>query len=434
MLTVFWLILLHLLAPIKCQDCILKTPHHLTCVTHLPHLENEFPPNITILELRDIEQDELDLNYMIHKYPQIENVSIYDGNIVRLKSPNPANKIKVLRLVRIGVENIGNKFLANFPNLEILDLRENFLQSLGNFSVGKLKELYLDGNTWNCSQDLNWVLKLNQTIVKDLNNLTCQGNPHPNKNLVTIARFTKDLKNNCPSICSCTLPKVVFTKMGSQRLEPLIEVNCSHRGLTHLPLDLPAKSRIIHLEGNEIEDLKPLKHHQIYRKVLDLYLDNNKVKTIEELEGSYFLKHFRVFSLSGNKLTEVPTYALDNALTQNPHMPNALTISLGGNPWRCDCVFTPVFQEMLQKFAPQIHDLREVKCSYVEGDENSLLPIIELSRSSVCRSPSEYSVQALDLLNGVLASLILLILGKLAYDYYYFKKTGRLPWIVTKMP
>lgn len=132
--------------------------------------------------------------------------------------------------------------------------------------------------------------------------------------------------------------------MGSDHLEPVIEVNCSFRSLTTLPLDLPPKSRIIHLEGNEIEDLKPLKHHQTYRKVLDLYLDNNKVKTIEELEGSYFLKHFRVFSLSGNKLTEVPTYALDNALEQNPHMPNALSIGLGGNPWRCDCVFTPVFQ------------------------------------------------------------------------------------------
>jgi hypothetical protein len=56
-------------------------------------------------------------------------------------------------------------------------------------------------------------------------------------------------------------------------------------------------------------------------------------------------------------------------------MPSAVRISLGGNPWRCDCVFTPVFQEMLQKFAPQIDDISEVKCSYVEGDENSLLPV-----------------------------------------------------------
>lgn len=47
--------------------------------------------------------------------------------------------------MHIGVENIGNKFLRNFPNLEILDLRDNFLQTLENFSLGELKELWLDG-------------------------------------------------------------------------------------------------------------------------------------------------------------------------------------------------------------------------------------------------------------------------------------------------
>jgi Leucine-rich repeat (LRR) protein len=93
--------------------------------------------------------------------------------------------------------------------------------------------------------------------------------------------------------------------MGSDHLDPIIEVNCSYRGLTELPLDLPPKTKIIRLEGNEIEDLKLLKQDPIYRKALDLYLDNNKVKSIEELEGSYWLRHFRVFSLSGNRLTEV---------------------------------------------------------------------------------------------------------------------------------
>jgi Leucine-rich repeat (LRR) protein len=100
--------------------------------------------------------------------------------------------------------------------------------------------------------------------------------------------------------------------MGSDHLEPIIEVNCSYRGLTELPLDLPPKTKIIRLEGNEIEDLKLLKQDPIYRKALDLYLDNNKVKSIEELEGSYWLRHFRVFSLSGNRLTEVIIVSLLN--------------------------------------------------------------------------------------------------------------------------
>lgn len=32
-------------------------------------------------------------------------------------------------------------------------------------------------------------------------------------------------------------------------------------------------------------------------------------------------------------------------------------------------------QEMLQKYKPQIQDVDDVKCSYIEGDDNSFLPV-----------------------------------------------------------
>lgn len=60
--------------------------------------------------------------------------------------------------------------------------------------------------------------------------------------------------------------------------------------------------------------------------------------------------------------------------------------------------------------------------------------VTDLTRSDVCREPSQYLVQPLHLLNAVLAALIVLVLGKLAFDYWSFKKTGKLPWIVAKMP
>jgi hypothetical protein len=398
MRTIFWILVLELICTQRVKghprrdNCVVEKPHHLTCHKRLSTFGDEFPPDIRVLELRNIEQADLDLDLLLERFPDIENVSIFGGNISQIRPPILKNKIRViscfvktvrveevlqvLQMVHVGVESIGNKFLGNFPNLQTLNLQGNYLQRLpNNFSVTKLDSLYLSGNRWNCSMNLDWVFNLNQSVVKDLRNITCFGEPHPNKPLVTIARFMKDLKKQCPNHCICSLPKVVLKTMGSDHLEPIIEVNCSYRGLTELPLDLPPKTKIIRLEGNEIEDLKLLKQDPIYRKALDLYLDNNKVKSIEELEGSYWLRHFRVFSLSGNRLTEIPTYALDNALEQNPHMPSAVRISLGGNPWRCDCVFTPVFQEMLQKFAPQIDDISEVKCSYVEGDENSLLPV-----------------------------------------------------------
>lgn len=154
----------------------------------------------------------------------------------------------------------------------------------------------------------------------------------------------QNIKKNCPEPCSCSLPKVILTNIDSNDLEPVIEVNCSNRGLVSVPENLLEKTRIIHLEDNEIENLHLLKKNSVYKKVFEIYLDKNKIKSIDELEGSYFLKHFRVFSLKGNKLSEIPTYAIDNALAHNENMPAALKLTLGGNPWRCDCVFTPVFQ------------------------------------------------------------------------------------------
>lgn len=59
--------------------------------------------------------------------------------------------------------------------------------------------------------------------------------------------------------------------------------------------------------------------------------------------------------------------------------------------------------------------------------------MIEVSKGDVCYE-EESSVNPLDILSGVLATLIVLVLGKLIYDYWTFKKTGKLPWIVAKMP
>lgn len=91
----------------------------------------------------------------------------------------------------------------------------------------------------------------------------------------------------------------------SDLLEPIILVNCSYRDLTELPSKLPHKTKILHLEGNSIENLKPLKTNPAYRSLMDLYLDDNKVSSIGVLEGSHWLTHLRVFSLKGNKLIKV---------------------------------------------------------------------------------------------------------------------------------
>ncbi|KAK9881277.1 hypothetical protein WA026_015399 [Henosepilachna vigintioctopunctata] len=414
------------------SPCIFQL-NRISCKKHLPPLE--YPVNITQLEIREIDWLELDLNNLVSKFPQVKNVSVIRGkNITRLVPPPKNNNIEILTLQNLRLKRIKKEFFINFTKLEKLSLKYNNLKYLPKpIELPSIKSIYLKGNKWNCSMNLDWILELDENTVKDYHNLTCHEEPHPGKPLVEIALFKKEIEQECPHKCSCSLPKVVV-EPETEILEPIITVNCSHKGFTRFPETLPLKTKSLYLQGNQITSVLPLKDNPLYTNVLDLYLDDNKISSIEDLEGTEWLTHFRLLSLRGNRLAQIPTYAIDNGLQQNTNMPNAVRLSLGNNPWRCDCPFTPVFQEMLQKFSHQISDSSEIKCSYIEGDDNSLVPVLELTRSSVCRIPSDSGIHTLDLINVVLLILIITILSKLAYDYYHFKKTGRLPWIVTKMP
>ncbi|KAF7278660.1 hypothetical protein GWI33_008110 [Rhynchophorus ferrugineus] len=413
------------------EHCI-ENDFQLTCKTLLP---NRTYSHIESLKVTDLKIDDLDFNYFLGAFGKLSNLTLMGNNRTRIRRINfPTEKlnIKALQLNSLGItDDLIQNITGHFNGLEVLNISNNYLTKSPNFSSEGLKEVYMYGNKWNCSRSLEWTLGLNLSVFKDLPELRCFKMPHNNKPILDIAQFRKITAETCTKNCSCRLIKCV-TDMNTGVLEPIIEVNCSYRGFRTLPTKFPVKTKIIHLEGNEIDDLTILETDP-YRTVLDVYLDNNKLTNINILEGSYWLTHFRVFSLSNNKITELPTYVLDNALKRNVNMPDAVRMALGGNPWRCNCVYTPRFKEMLEKYTPQIQDIRDIRCA--EGDENALIPIIELSRSSVCHSPSEYTIQeALDLLNAVLGFLIIFILVKLAYDYYNFKKTGRLPWIVMKMP
>lgn len=168
-----------------------------------------------------------------------------------------------------------------------------------------------------------------------------------------------------------------------------------------------------------------------YSSVQDIYLDYNEIESIDALESVDWLENFRVFSLRGNQLTKLPVYVLNNALERNHQVAK---LYLSENPWRCECIFSLRLQDLLQKYHSIINDASNVKCKYIEGDNNFGNSVLALKRGDVCKLPTEYKIRPLDLLNGVLATLIILIFSKLFYDYYHYRKSGRLPWIVTKMP
>lgn len=222
-------------------------------------------------------------------------------------------------------------------------------------------------NKWNCSKNLDWLLKL-KPMVENPDNLTCNGEPYDGKPLYRIAEFLqvhiytspfymyflylcffKKLRQECPVHCNCSMPHVVKDYIHTGRLEPIIQVNCSRRNLVELPSKLPNRTKILLLQDNFITDLSPLRDNPNYSTVHDIYLDDNQIRSIEGLEGTEWFVRFRILSLRGNELTQLPTYALDNALERNMNMPKAVRIFLGGNPWRCDCIYTPTFQVSFNK-------------------------------------------------------------------------------------
>lgn len=54
---------------------------------------------------------------------------------------------------------------------------------------------------------------------------------------------------------------------------------------------------------------------------------------------------------------------------------NVARVYLGNNPWKCNCHFTPRFQELLLKYNGLIGDIQDIRCKVKDH--------LEVSRTQV---------------------------------------------------
>ncbi|OAD54338.1 Protein singed wings 2 [Eufriesea mexicana] len=363
---------------------------------------------------------------ILQGFPSLKKLTIKKGNLTKLTSPfpNESRLIEKIEITETTLKELPKNTFVNLLNLKIIDFRNDSFPEMNveTFNIPSLHHIYLSGNPLKCTEDTKWILNGEKGSlghkVADKAHLRCTV-PYDGRALIPVVEIINTLKEECTkTICECKLVYVLGNggKHIQKQLMAFVSVNCSHRGLTEMPSFLPANTTTLHLSGNKIRDLRPLTTNPIYRGVIDLYLDNNTIESIVQLEGSSWL----------------PTYALENVLQHNG---NAVSLYLGKNPWRCDCLFTPGFQDLLIRYMNLVKDINDVRCSPTNADDNSNKTIRDLRRTEICTSPDEESVlHPLDILNIILAILIFLIIGKLLYDYWSFKKTGKLPWIVAKIP
>ncbi|XP_029167010.1 protein singed wings 2 isoform X2 [Nylanderia fulva] len=424
------------------SECnFVKNRHSLICFNGLKNEWKAKAKHVQILILCEWPKATFDPHEVLRKFTFLRKLIIANSNLTQLSSAFPieAQFLEKINVTGTKLRTLPKDAFSNLRSLRYLDLKNNALEEINvtAFNTPALKRILLAGNPLRCTEDTAWILDPNEgsaaSKVVDKDKLLC-ATPYDGRPLLPIIEIIVTLNKECKqTVCDCELIYVVGAgKLTQKQLIAFTSVNCSHRGLTEMPNFLPANTTTLRLTGNKIKDLTPLTTNPIYKSVLDLYIDDNLIESIVGLEGSDWLDRFRLLNLRGNKLIDLPTYALENALLHNS---NVAGLYLGNNSWTCNCHFTPSFQDLLIRHPNLVKDINDIKCAVASDNDNSNKQIRDLTRTEICISSDEDSwLHPLDILNIVLASLIFLVLGKLLYDYWSFKKTGKLPWIVAKIP
>ncbi|GAB0086504.1 Cytoplasmic phosphatidylinositol transfer protein 1 [Sergentomyia squamirostris] len=380
--------------------------------------------------------------YILRHFTHLKMLRINYSNFTHFSNDFPELKhLEVVNVTNTAMAYTRPTLFRKLSSLKFLDLRGNCLDHMEGPLIlnSGFQKMFLSGNKWNCTRNMKWLLTFDENDrgkrVADKELMRCVDFKYSGRPLLAVMDFKLQMRQQCqshPDIqnCSCILHYIRPSDDG-EYLIPMVTVNCSNRNFEELPDFLPKNTTILIITHNKISNVEVLRKNPIYLEIHDLYLDYNQIESIDFLEASRWLHNFRVFSLKGNKLTKFSSHILDNAMEKNHH---AIKLHLSENPWRCDCVFTPHFQELLMKYHTIIKDYTNITCKYIEGDDNFRTSVITLNRGDVCKLPSEYRIQPIELLNGILAFLIFLTLGKLAFDYYHYKRYGKVPWIVTKLP
>uniref|UniRef100_T1IRM8 LRRNT domain-containing protein n=1 Tax=Strigamia maritima TaxID=126957 RepID=T1IRM8_STRMM len=320
--------------------------------------------------------------------------------------------LQILNLSRSGIRQV-DWDNCQLGNLRELDLSHNEIENTTkDFFIcnGNIKKIGLHGNMWMCELFLwfiDWVRDAEDNGIEILHkeDIFCYVKK---KQDTEPAEMGLDyVVNTCPRNCSCRT-------ISNDRV--ILQVNCSGRMWWDFPEQVPSQTRILYLENNKIQSFYRFRNGTNYRNVSAVHLDNNQIASLAELEGIKPTYRFATLSLSGNRLTHVSSYIMDQL---------KCAFKLGGNPWNCNCKYGTTLRTFIIDQMKRIDDINNITCA--STDEHYPNKIVsELSQIDLC-DPEEDVFNILDLVNGILTTLIIVVLAKVIYDWWHFKHTGQLP-------
>lgn len=141
--------------------------------------------------------------------------------------------------------------------------------------------------------------------------------------------------------------RMTFTQFGYLKLEELDLSYCGITTLEEMALSNLVRLKKLHLQYNNIENLSGESFNTL-GELEELHLDHNKIRTLGQLTfmslQTLYLNFNNIDRLKGDTLThlvKLRNLELDHNklryFAPNSFPDDLQSVSLNGNPWRCDC-------------------------------------------------------------------------------------------------
>ncbi|KAG5680121.1 hypothetical protein PVAND_009646 [Polypedilum vanderplanki] len=389
------------------------------------HNSSTFDANLLkyFIKLKNLFIGYSSFNQFINKLPRLESLSFI--NITR-------NELMTLK----------GDFFSDLPSVNTIDLRYNQLQLVEkiqiNSNTNSTVQIYLYGNLWNCSQAkiIKWIAgsDLKYDVV-DKKKLNCSDHKFRARPLYTVMNFKNSLTKLCKDLkdlrnCTCHISFLRYEE-DTRSFKPVASVNCSGKGFYNFPEMLPPYTNTFFIDHNKIRSLDALCFkNSTYNNVHDIYLEYNEIRDVSVLDNCQWFENFRVLNLKGNLIERIPVFAFSNSLELSNH---ATKLLLSENNWICSCRYAPRLLKLCQKY-DLIADKRKIRCRNEKNDPdiNGRL-LMELTKNDVCKV-NQIILNKFEIMSIIFTILIILLLLNLLYDWYRYKSSGKLPWIVLNTP
>lgn len=252
--------------------------------------------------------------------PEVLNCSF--SNLTSYPFSVPAD-VTILDVSHNALENIG---ILNTTSITHLNLSNNIIQNIQHNAFTDMKNLVKLDLSFNLLKGSKLIIQRYRFELSEFHSLrwlSFRGNP-----LGYVSKMT-------------------FTQFGYLKLEELDLSYCGITSLEEMALTNLVKLKKLHLQYNNIAVLSGDSFNTL-GELEELHLDHNKIRTLGQLTfmslQNLFLNFNNIDRLKGDTLTHLVSlknleldYNKLKYLAPNSFPGDLQSVSLNGNPWRCDC-------------------------------------------------------------------------------------------------